>query len=447
MTTPTSVRSATRRFVVLTALRWLPVGLTVPVMVLLTQARGLSLAEVGLLFTVFGVIVISLELPTGGLADVIGRRPVILAGAALHLMSCLAFFVAEDVPGFLLAIALHGLGRVLDSGPLEAWYVDTVRELDPTADVTPGLAAQSAADGGGLAVGAVVGGLLPTLLGGGTTALAAPFLVAAGLDLLYVAGVLRLVAEDRPPREGSLRSSLAAGARDVPRTVRGAVRLSATDPPLRLVLLLTAVGGVAIVAFELLGPPRFAELAGSPARGAAALGTVQAVSFGAAAAGALAGPWLRRLLRGSTRATCTLLAVLGAAGVGAFGGASVMLVAGIAFTSFYLAHGATWPLLSAVMHSRVTAAKRATAVSAMSLAMAMGGIAGNLVLPRVAEATSTDGAFLAVGGLVLLSALLCLRLPKVAVEAVEALPVAPPGHDQRQSSSLLASGGSAETPR
>lgn len=38
MTPPLTVRSATRRFVVLTALRWFPVGLTVPVMVLLATA-------------------------------------------------------------------------------------------------------------------------------------------------------------------------------------------------------------------------------------------------------------------------------------------------------------------------------------------------------------------------------------------------------------------------
>lgn len=121
MTAPGSVRSATRRFVALTALRWLPVGLTVPVMVLLAQARGLSLAQVGLLFTVYGAVVITLELPTGGLADAIGRRPVILIGAGLHALSCLAFAVAEAVPGFLLAISLHGIGRALESGPLEAW--------------------------------------------------------------------------------------------------------------------------------------------------------------------------------------------------------------------------------------------------------------------------------------------------------------------------------------
>lgn len=415
MTPPPTIRSATRRFVVLTALRWFPVGLTVPVMVLLATARGVSLPELGLLLTAYGVVVMTLELPTGGLADVLGRRPVVLLGTALHALSCTAFVLADGVPGFLLAYVLHGVGRALDSGPVEAWYVDTVHELDPAADVAPGLAAHSAADGGSLAVGAALGGLIPLLLGGGTAGLAAPFVAAIVLDLVYATAVVRLLAEQRPPREGSLRRELSTGMRAVPATVRGAVRLALSDGPFRLVLALTAVGGVGLVAFELLAPLRFVELAGSPERGAAAFGTVQAVSFGTAAVAALAGPWLRRRLRDSTPATCALLAMVGAAGLAGFGLADLLVVAGIAVCGFYVAHGATWPLLSAVMHGRVTAAHRSTAVSAVSLALSVGGITGNLVLPRLAEGVDLEAAFLVVGAVVLLSALLCLRLPGVPV--------------------------------
>jgi predicted MFS family arabinose efflux permease len=414
VTPPLTVRSATRRFVVLTALRWFPVGLTVPVMVLLATARGVSLPELGLLLTAYGVVVLALELPTGGLADVVGRRPVVLLGVALHALSCTAFVLAEGAPGFLLAFVLHGIGRALDSGPVEAWYVDTVRRLDPTADVAPGLAAHSAADGGSLAVGAALGGMIPLLLGGGTAALAAPFVAAIAVDLVYAAAVVRLLTEDRPPREGSLRRELANGVRAVPATTAGAVRLALSDGPFRLVLALTAVGGVGLVAFELLAPLRLVELTGDPGRGAAAFGTVQAVSFATAAGAALAGPWLRQRLRGSTRATCALLAGIGAAGALGFGVADAVVVAGAAMCGFYVAHGATWPLLSAVMHGRVTSAHRSTAVSAVSLALSVGGITGNLVLPRLAEATSLQTAFLAVGALVLLSAALCLRLPPLS---------------------------------
>ena len=415
MTPPGTVRSATRRLVGLTALRWLPVGLTTPITVLLAQARGLSLAEIGLLFTVHGIVVLVLELPTGGLADALGRRPVVVAGAVLHLGSCLVFATATSFPGFLAGILAMGVGRALDSGPVEAWYVDTVHRIDRAADVAPGLSRHSAADGGSLAAGAIIGGFLPALLGGaGAKTLALPFLAAAALDVVFVVAVVRLLTEDRPPREGGVGRALVAGARAVPGAVTAAVRLSVTDGPMRLVLVLTAVGGVGLVACELLGPVRFADLAGGRDDGAAVYGTVLAISFAVAAAGAMAAPSLRRLLGGSTRWTCALLLGCGAAAMTALAGPDVLLVAGAGFAVHYLAHGSTWPLLGAVLHSRVDAAHRATAVSAMSLAMALGGIVGNLGVPALAAAVSTGAAFLAVGVVVLLGAAACLRLPRVA---------------------------------
>ena len=411
MSAPQTVRSATRRLVGLTALRWLPVGLTTPITVLLAQTRGLSLAEIGLVFTVHGLVVTAAELPTGGLADVLGRRPVVVAGAGLHLASCLMFATAHSLGAFLASAVVLGIGRALDSGPVEAWYVDTVHRIDPGADVAPGLSRHSAADGAGLAVGAVVGGLLPGLVGG-ADALAWSYVAAAALDLLFVAAVLRLLSEQRPPRAGSVRAELTAGLRAVPATVGGAVRLSVGDGPMRRVLVLTAAGGIGLVGCELLGPIRFAELAGGADDGAAVYGTVLALSFGAAALGAMAVPALRRLLRGSTRLTCAVLTVAGAAALAAVAGPDLLAVVATGFALYYVAHGASWPLLSAVLHGRVTTAHRATAVSAMSLAMALGGILGNLTVPRLVDAAGLGAGFLLVAGVVLASALACLGLPR-----------------------------------
>ncbi|SEK41216.1 Major Facilitator Superfamily protein [Blastococcus sp. DSM 46786] len=423
MTPPGTIRSATRRLVGLTALRWLPVGLTTPITVLLAQARGLTLGEIGVLFTVHGAVVVALELPTGGLADVLGRRPVVVAGAALHLISCLLFATATSFAGFLVGILALGLGRVLDSGPVEAWYVDTVHRLEPGADVAPGLAKHSAADGASLAVGAVVGGFLPALAGSsGAAGLALPYLGAAVLDVVYVVAVLRLLTEVRPPRQGSARAALGSGLRAVPATVGAAVRLSVTDGPMRVVLLLTGIGGAGLVACELLGPVRFSELAGDRDDGAAVYGVVLAGSFAAAALGAVAAPALRRLLRGSTRAACAVLSLLGGVALATLAGPDLLAVAATGFVLQYLAHGSAWPLLSAVLHTRVAAAHRATAVSAMSLAVALGGIAGNLVIPPLVAAAGLEGAFLAVGVVVALGVLACLQLPRSTSSGAAVVP-------------------------
>ena len=56
----------------------------------------------------------------------------------------------------------------------------------------------------------------------------------------------------------------------------------------------------------------------------------------------------------------------------------------------------------------------------MSLAMALGGILGNLAVPPLAAAVSTEAGFLAVGVVVLLGAVACLRLPRTTVAPTDA---------------------------
>jgi MFS family permease len=190
----TGVRSATRRYVGLTALHWLPVGLSAPVTVLLASARGLSPADIGVVVAVYSVVVLVLELPTGGLADALGHRPVLVLAGLLTTAGLLLLAVADSTALFALAWALKGVGRALDSGPLEAWYVDAVHAADADADVTPGLSRAGAADGAALCLGAVLGGLLPLLAAGtGDAVLVLPVLLAAALSLVSVAAVAVLV--------------------------------------------------------------------------------------------------------------------------------------------------------------------------------------------------------------------------------------------------------------
>lgn len=413
MSGPLTVGQASRRFVLLTALRWLPVGITIPVSVLLARAKGLSLAEIGLVFTLHSLVVVLLELPTGGLSDAVGHRPVLVLSGLLNLGSALAFATADGVPGFALAALLLGVGRALDSGPLEAWYVDAVHVADARADVTPGLSAAGIADGLALALGAVAGGLLPGLLGGASDrVLVLPFLAAAVLVLLSTMAVVLLVTPTGPVRSGSVAAALRAGLRAVPDTVAGALRLSARDRTLRLLLGLSLVWGVALAGSELLGPLLFADLAGSRTGGSAAFGVAVAVAFGCAAVGSALTGTVRRLAGGSSRVALAGLAGLSATALAALAVAPGLLAAGTAYAVFYLAGGAAFPLRHALLHGRVEAGQRATVLSAASLALQLGGAGATLTVPLVARALGEDLAFLPVAALVLISALVYLRLPR-----------------------------------
>jgi MFS family permease len=147
-----NTRTIRRRFLLLRALRFLPTGLLIPVTILLLTERGFSLGQIGLVMAAQGVLVLLLELPTGGLADALGRRPVLLAATVIELSSGILLIFAYSLPLLAIVWALQGVYRALESGPLDAWYVDAALAADPDADIEGGLSA------GGAAIGAAIPG-------------------------------------------------------------------------------------------------------------------------------------------------------------------------------------------------------------------------------------------------------------------------------------------------
>src|SRR4051794_19437499 len=93
-----------RRFLVLTGVRWFPGALAMPVLVLLLQARGLQITTIGALFAMFSALVALLEVPTGGLADVVGRRPVLVASSMLSTTAFALLALARGPLAFAAAL-------------------------------------------------------------------------------------------------------------------------------------------------------------------------------------------------------------------------------------------------------------------------------------------------------------------------------------------------------
>ena len=144
-----SPRAAERRFYLLTTTRWLPVGFVVGIFILVQTGRGLSIAQAATVGSVMGITCFLLELPTSGFADAVGRRPVYLTAAVINVVAITAYAVAQSFWAFVVAGALMGAFRALDSGPLEAWFVDTVHETTPGVDVDRPLSRAGSILGGG----------------------------------------------------------------------------------------------------------------------------------------------------------------------------------------------------------------------------------------------------------------------------------------------------------
>ena len=394
-----SAEAVRRRFLVLTALRWLPVGLLFPLLALLPIDRGLTLSQVGLAFAVQGVVVLALELPTGGLADAMGRRPVLLLAGVIGLGSLGLMFFADTFAAFAVSYGLQGVYRALDSGPLEAWFVDSSLEADSEAPIERGLSAAGVVTGVSISAGSLLGGGLIALGGvGPVEALAVPIVVALLVKIVDLVAVALLVREARPARG---TASAARAALDTPKAIADGVRLLRHSPVLLSIVAVELFWGFGMVAYEGLFPMRLAELLADTQRAAVITGPAASAAWLASAAGAACVPWLGR--RYGMARTAMILRVLHGATVALMGLFAGVIGVVIGYLAGYTIHGAAGPAHMTLLHRQVTGAVRATAVSLDSMVSQPAGALGAVALTALADGTSVSVAIL-VGAAVLAAA-------------------------------------------
>jgi MFS family permease len=392
--------SARRRLLLLTATRWLPVGLVIGLTGLLPLQRGISLAELGVLFAVQGFVVLGLELPTGGIADAVGRRPVLVAASALAVLSGVVYVLASGFWLFVLALALQGVSRALDSGPLEAWYVDAALADDQRTPVERTLSLAGTVLGGAIAAGAVAsGGLVWWQPFGAGTALVLPFLIAAALNVVHLVLVALLVVEPVPSR-----SALFASTLQTPAVIRAGLGLLRTDRILLCLVGVEVFWSVGMIAFETFLPIRLSELLGSETAAGAVIGPIAGVAWGVFAVGsALAGLGSRTIGVAWTAIAARVLNGAFVVGMGLATGPVGLLAA---YLVAYGLHGVANPVHAALLHRQASRGNRATVLSINSMVAQGCHSVGVLLLFPLAAATSTAMAIAVAGAFSVLGAAL-----------------------------------------
>ena len=389
-----TARSARRRYLTLIALRWLPVGLLIPVFVLLPLSRGLSLTEIGLAFSAQGLVVLVLELPTGGLSDSLGRRPVLILAEVVAFLSLATLFFADSVAMFAAAMVLQGIFRALDSGPLEAWYVDATLAADPDARIESGLGAGSSVLSVAIAGGALLsGGLVAVHPVASIDTLALPVLIALTLHLLNLGAIVLLLTEVRVAR--GVRA-IAGSVRAVPSVIGDGLRLLRSSRVLLALVLVELFWGFSMVTFESFFPIRLSEVVGDTDNAAALMGPVSSAAWFASAAGAaIIATISRRVGVARSAAVLRILQGLTIVAMGLIAG-PVGVVS--AYLACYVTHGASNPMHMTLLHRQVDGPHRTTVLSMNSMVAQPAGAIGAIVLAALADGTSLATAFV-VGGI------------------------------------------------
>jgi MFS family permease len=370
---------------------------------LIWGVNTLFLLDAGL--DIFGVFVagaaftagnVLFEIPTGVVADTVGRRASFLCSVSILSVGTLAYvgiphLATSPLLLFTVASVFLGLGFSFYSGALEAWLVDALAASGFDDELDAVFSRGAMVSGAAMLVGTVAGGLL------GQLDLSLPFLARSGLlALAFVVALLGmrdLGFDARPLRLETLRRELATVAET-------GIRHGWSRRSLRLLMLASAVQTGFITWGFYAWQPYFQELLETDAVWFAGL-----IASGVALSTMLGNAVVDHFARLCGRRTTLLVwagsvQTLAAIGVGlspSFAPALVCLLVATSTT------GVVGPIRQAYIHRLVPGEKRATVVSFDSMVANLGGVGGQAGLGYVAKVSDYASAYVVGGALTVLA--------------------------------------------
>lgn len=166
--------------------------LFVPIFMLFQADRGLSFFERLALGGIYSAVILLVEVPTGVLADRLGRRRSMMWGAGAMVASCLLAMRANGFVEFAVAESLAALSMALVSGADSAYLYDLLAAHDRAHEYPRRESAASAWHLLGSAFAFAGGGALAQVH------MALPYVVTAGVALV-AAVIAGLLEEDHEP--------------------------------------------------------------------------------------------------------------------------------------------------------------------------------------------------------------------------------------------------------
>ena len=371
-------------------------GLTVAVVALALTDRGMDLFQVALLFGVYSVTTMTMELPFGGLADKIGRKPVFLTAVVSSALSLALFLSSSDFYVLAISFAFIGFGRAPRSGTLDAWFFETFKLEAPAVDVQPALARAQWANAMGLAIGALLGGALPDALGSMVQGRVASvydvsYLVSFAVTIgVFVYTMVFIVEARRPLNPWALKASFAS----VPAVIADAALLAFRQPTLSALLVALALFLMATNPVEVIWPTHVKPMLADGLANTS-IGALTALYFFSIAFGAWLSPHVSRFLRRQHAVTLSLTFAILAAIQIVLALQDALIGFALAFAFFAVALGVSETPASSLLHACVEDYQRSTMLSLRSLIQQVGAALGLILAGAIADAYSTPAAWLA----------------------------------------------------
>jgi MFS family permease len=367
--------------------------------IFLIRLGGLSLFHVMLINAIYTVGQMVFEVPTGVIADTIGRKASILLSLFTLILSTLLYVVTPRMgwgfAGFAVASVIIGLGYTFQSGATEAWLVDALDSCQYEPPKERVFARGQIAGSIGMLAGSLLGGLL------GQVGLVIPYVVRAALLAVCFVVVLVMVRDEGFEPRPLRASTFGAETR---RIFDAGVRYGWRSPVVRPLLLVSALAGVFFMYGFYAWQPYVLDLLGRPDAvwllGVVQAGFSAASIVGSSVVGRYMGHGDVRRDPAKVLERATLLNASLAAGIGAVGFLALQpgLVPAVIAVTMWLAFGFVFgvygPVRMGYINEHIPSAQRATVLSLDAFFGDAGGAIGQPALGWVSDRFSVSLAWL-----------------------------------------------------
>jgi MFS family permease len=389
-------RRVIRSYLVISGLFTLSASLIWGINTLFLLHAGLNIFEVFLANAAFTAAMALFEVPTGVVADTLGRRTSFLLSEATLAVGTLAYVGVAAIHGglllFCLAGVILGLGYTFYSGAVEAWLVDALKATGYQEELDGVFARASMVSSVAMILGTVSGGLL------GQLNLSLPYVARAVFVMIAFGIGFRTMHEiGFTPRALHVRGVVG----EMRKVGRAGITYGWRAPAVRLLVIESFVVWGFFSWAWYAWQPYFLQLYG---HNAVWLSGLIASLF--ALAGIAGNALVGRLAKPGRRRTTILL--------GAAAASTATMVATGVIRSFWItvpvflvgavAGGLLAPVRQAYLHHSIPTSERATLVSFDSLMGSLGSVGGQTGLGFLSQERSIPVGFV-VGGLATILAL------------------------------------------
>ncbi|MGW6280179.1 MFS transporter [Kribbella sp. NPDC055071] len=347
---------------------------------------GLSIGQAFAANAFFTAGMVLFEIPTGVVADTIGRRTSYLLGTITLFGSTLLYLLLWRVHApfgaWAVASALLGLGFTFFSGATEAWLVDGLHATGYRGSLDDAFAKGQVANGIAMMVGSIGGGFLAQVSNLGAPYVARALLLAVTFVVAWRA--MRDIGFTPKPRV-SVRAEMGG-------ILRASLRHGLGNPPVRWLMLAGPFTAGASVYGFYAAQPYLLQLYGHAGSYWIA-GLSAGIVAGAQIAGGASASYVARLVKDrvlilviAVAASGVVIALIGL--VTSFAAALVLLM--VWATMF----AAMSPVRQAYLNSHIPSAQRATVLSSDNLLASAGGVVIQPALGRSADIWGYGPAYL-----------------------------------------------------